>query len=317
MQRAITTSINSLCRLEKGVLPCAPGTNVRPYFSEAELLAFSPEWTEADLSEHLNRARANPLRAAGLSKAWTALLQQWFTGGWFLVEGDSQPSLHDMGIKPGDTCAAAEFNLVFQQFQEFLRNSLKQVDLVTEIPLGQEKIFLSSPVSTTTALNGPTFLWMTMRCCSVGTAHHTSLTEYRKPRASMWTRPGRNFGLTLNRGAGVVVSKRKGTSAFPCSDSGRSGCSLAQDSRKDAACLKWECKHVGTWISSAASSRRDISYKASVCHHGLSAGGQDRPLEKAIPTGAAYQSHATPGGILPTLQFWWMGRGHSVSVGQT
>ena len=104
-------------------------------FSEADLLASSPTWTEADLSEHLKRARANPLRAAGLSKAWTALRRQWFTGGWFLMEGDSQPCLHDIGIKPGDTCAAAGFNLLFQQFQEVVRNSLKQADLVTEIEL--------------------------------------------------------------------------------------------------------------------------------------------------------------------------------------
>ena len=65
---------------------------------------------------------------------------------------------YDIGIKPGDTGAAAGFNLFFQQFQEVLRNSLKQADLVTEIPLGQEEMFLSSPVSTTTALNGPTFV---------------------------------------------------------------------------------------------------------------------------------------------------------------
>ena len=50
------------------------------YLSEADLLASFPTWTEADLSEHLKRARTNPVRAAGLSKAWTALLRQWFTG---------------------------------------------------------------------------------------------------------------------------------------------------------------------------------------------------------------------------------------------
>ena len=48
--------------------------------------------------------------------------------------------------------------MFFQQFQEVLRNSLKQADLVTEIPLGQEEMFLSSPVSTTTAQHGPTFV---------------------------------------------------------------------------------------------------------------------------------------------------------------
>ena len=88
------------CRLERGVLPRDPRTNCWSF----------PTWTEADLSEHLKRARANPLRAAGLSKAWTALLRQWFTGGWFLVEGDSQPCLHVIGIKPSDTSAAAGFS---------------------------------------------------------------------------------------------------------------------------------------------------------------------------------------------------------------
>ena len=34
-----------------------------------------------------------------------------------MVEGDSQPCLHDIGIKSGDTCAEAGFNLFFQQFQ--------------------------------------------------------------------------------------------------------------------------------------------------------------------------------------------------------
>ena len=74
------------------------------------------------------------------------------------MEGDSQPCLHDIGIKPCDTCAAAGFNLFFQQFQEVRRDSLKQADLVTVIPLGQEKIFLSSPVKTAAALDGPTFV---------------------------------------------------------------------------------------------------------------------------------------------------------------
>ena len=106
-----------------------------------------------------------------------------------LVEGDSQPCLHDIGINPGDTCAAAGFNLFFQQFQEVLRNSLKQADLVTEIPLGKEDIFLSSPASTTKALNGPTFVDddAVLLC---GDSHRSSLTKCRKPRASMWTRPG-------------------------------------------------------------------------------------------------------------------------------
>ena len=57
------------------------------------------------------------------------------------MEGDSQPCLHYIGFKPGDTCAAAGFNLFFQQFQTVLRSSLKLVDLVTEIPFREEEIF--------------------------------------------------------------------------------------------------------------------------------------------------------------------------------
>ena len=90
---------------------------VGPYVSEVDLQTYFPDWSDEDRREHTSRAMANPLRAAGLSKDWTDLLRQWFTGGWFLVEGDTQPCLHDVGIKPSDTCAAAGFNLFFQQFQ--------------------------------------------------------------------------------------------------------------------------------------------------------------------------------------------------------
>ena len=114
---------------------------VGPYFSNVDLRTYFPGWSDEDRREHTTRAMGNPLRAAGLSKAWTDLLRQWFTGGWFLVEGDAQPCLHDIGIKPGDTCAAAGFNLFFQQFQVVLRNRLRQLDLVTEIPFGQEGNF--------------------------------------------------------------------------------------------------------------------------------------------------------------------------------
>ena len=46
-----------------------------------------------------------------------------------------------LGKKPGDTWAAAGFNLFFQQFQVVLRSWLNQMDLVTEIPFGQEEFF--------------------------------------------------------------------------------------------------------------------------------------------------------------------------------
>ena len=115
---------------------------------------------------------------------------------WFLVEGDPQPCLHDIGIKPGYTCAAAGFNLFFQQLQEVLRNSLKQADLVTEIPLGQEKIFLSSPVSTTTALNGPTFVDddAVLLCGD----SPSQLIEKIQEATRICVDTARNFGLTLH-----------------------------------------------------------------------------------------------------------------------
>ena len=53
---------------------------VGPYISEVDLRTYFPGWSEEDLREHMTRAMANPLRAAGLSKAWTDLLRQWFTG---------------------------------------------------------------------------------------------------------------------------------------------------------------------------------------------------------------------------------------------
>ena len=58
---------------------------VGPYISEADLRTCFPGWSEEDRREHVTRAMAKPLRAAGVSKAWTDLLRQWFTGG--LVPG--------------------------------------------------------------------------------------------------------------------------------------------------------------------------------------------------------------------------------------
>ena len=129
------------------------------------------------------------------------------------MEGDSQPCLHDTGIKPGDTCAAAGFNLFFQQF-------LKQADLVTEIPLGHVENFLSSPVSTTMAQDGPTFVDddAVLLCGDSPSQFIDKIQEATR----IYVDTARNFGLTLNFNQ----------------DSGRSGCSLAQDPRPGAApCL--------------------------------------------------------------------------------
>ena len=203
-----------------------------------------PEWTEADLSEHVKRARANPLRAAGLSKV--------------LVEGDSQPCVHDIGIKPGDTCAAAGFNLFFQQFQEVLRTSLKQADLVAEIPLGQKTNFLSSPVNTTVALNGPTFVGDDAVLLSGDS--QSQLIDKMQEATRIHVDTTRNFGQTLNfnrknRGAG-------GRRVLSCSGS---------QTRCSPYALFSEFKHVGTWVSSAASTQRCLSWpNLSRCEVGCS-----------------------------------------------
>ena len=169
---------------------------VGPYFSDVDLRTYFPGWSDEDRSEHTTRAMANPLRAAGLSKAWTDLLRQWFTGGWFLVEGDAQPCLHDIGIKPGDTCAAAGFNLFFQQFQVVLRNRLRQSDLVTEIPFGQEEIFLTSPPMSSVALEGPAFVDDdTVLLCADSPAQ---LIDKICEATRIYVETARKFGLTLN-----------------------------------------------------------------------------------------------------------------------
>ena len=169
---------------------------VGPYLSEVDLQTYFPGWSDEDRREHTTRAMANPLRAASLSKDWTDLLRQWFTGGWFLVEVDTQPCLHDVGIKPGDTCTAAGFNLFFQQFQVVLRNRLEQMDLVTEILFGQEEIFLSSPPNNSVALDGPTFVDDdTVLLCA---ASPSQLIDKICEATRIYVDTARKFGLTLN-----------------------------------------------------------------------------------------------------------------------
>ena len=187
---------------------------VGPYLSDVDLQTYSPGWSDEDRREHTTRAMANPLRAAGLSKVWTDLLRQWFTGGWFLVEGDAQPYLHHVGIKPGDTCAAASFNLFFQQSS--LRNRLKQLDLVTEIPFGQEEIFLSSPPNSSVALHGPTFVDDdTVLLCADSPSQ---LIDKICEATRKYVDTGRKFGLTLNfdkKTEALVSWGRKGITS-PC-----------------------------------------------------------------------------------------------------
>ena len=135
---------------------------------------------------------------------------------WRLVPGggDTQPCLHDIGIKPGDTCAAAGFNLFFQRFQVVLRNRLKQVDLVTEIPFGQEEIFLSSPPKKTVALDGPTFVDddTVLLCADSPSQHIDKICE----ATQIYVDTARKFGVTLNFNKGkteaLVSWGRKGRS---------------------------------------------------------------------------------------------------------
>ena len=88
VQTTATSCSNSLCRFKKGAFYHALLEQVvGPYVSEVDLQTYFPDRSEEDRREHMARAMANSLRAAGLSKDWTDLLRQWFTGGWFLVEG--------------------------------------------------------------------------------------------------------------------------------------------------------------------------------------------------------------------------------------
>ena len=61
-------------------------------------------------------------------------------------------------------------------------------------------------------------------------------------------------------------SKGQGSGAFPCSDSGRSGCSLPRTGAAPTPCLG--VRTCGTWVSNAASSQREISHKVSIATTG-------------------------------------------------
>ena len=241
---------------------------VGPYVSEVDLQTYFPDWSDEDRREHTSRAMANPLRAAGLSKDWTDLLRQWFTGGWFLVEGDTQPCLHDVGIKPGDTCAAAGFNLFFQQFQVVLRSRLKQMDLVTEIPFGQEELFLTSPPMSSVALDGPTFVDDdTVLLCADSPSQ---LIDKICEATRIYVDTARKFGLTLNFDKGkteaLVSWGRKGRSLVLEHDAvlhQNGALSLKILGQVQPLRLVSEYKHVGTWVSSAASPQRDIAHKVT------------------------------------------------------
>ena len=98
---------------------------------------------------------------------------------------------------------------------------------------------MSSPVNTTAALNGPTFVDddAVLLCEDSPSQPIDKIQEATR----IYVDRARNFGLTLNFSKGKTEalvswgSKRKDTGAFPCSDSGRSGCSVAQDPRPGAA----------------------------------------------------------------------------------
>ena len=241
---------------------------VGPYLSDVDLQTCFPGWSDEDRREHTTRAMANPLRAAGLSKAWTDLLRQWFTGAWFLVEGDAQPCLHDVGIKLGDTCAAEGFNLFFQQFQVVLRNRLKQLDLVTEIPFGQQEIFLSSPPNSSVALDGPTFVDDdTVLLCADSPSQ---LIDKICEATRIYVDTARKFGLTLNFDKGkteaLVSWGRKGRSQVLAHEAvihQNGALSLKILGQVQPLRLVSENKHVGTWVSSAASPQRDIYHKVA------------------------------------------------------
>ena len=273
---------------------------VGPYISEVDLRKYFPDWAEEDLREHWSRAMANPLRAAGVSKAWTDLLRQWFTGGWFLVEGDAQPCLHDIGIKPGDTCAAAGFNLFFQQFQAVLRNRLKQANLVTEIPFGQKEIFLSSPPKNSVALDGPTFVDddTVLLCAECPSQLIDKICEATR----IYVDTARKFGLTLNFKKGkteaLVSWGRKGRAQVLAHDAvlqQNGALSLKVPGQVQPLRLVSEYKHVGTWVSSAASPQCDISHKAAGATTAYLQAISTIFAKKQYQERVAYQCHASTG----------------------
>ena len=77
-----------------------------------------------------------------------------------------------------------------------LRNRLKQLDLVTEIPFGQEEIFLSSPPNSSVALDGPTFVDDdTVLLCADSPSQ---LIDKICEATRIYVDTARKFGLTLN-----------------------------------------------------------------------------------------------------------------------
>ena len=171
-------------------------------------------------------------------------------------------------MKPGDTCAAAGFNLFFQQFQVVLRSRLKQMDLVTEIPFGQEEIFLTSPPMSSVALDGPTFVDDdTVLLCAESPSQ---LIDKICEATRIYVDTARKYGLTLNFDKGkteaLVSWGRKGRSQVLAHEAvlhQNGALSLKILGQVQPLRLVSEYKHVGTWVSSAASPQRDIAHKVA------------------------------------------------------
>ena len=172
------------------------------------------------------------------------------------------------GRKPGDTCAAAGFNLFFQQFQVVLRNRLRQLDLVTEIPFGQQDIFLTFPPMSSVALDGPTFVDDdTVLLCADSPSQ---LIDKICEATRIYVETARKFGLTLNFDKGkteTLVSwgrkERSQVLAHEAVIHQNGTLSLKILGQVQPLRLVSEYKHVGTWVSSAASPHRDISHKVA------------------------------------------------------
>ena len=141
-----------------------------------------------------------------------------------------------------------------------LRNWLKQLDLVTEIPFG--------PPNSSVALDGPTFVDDdTVLLCADSPSQ---LIDKICEAARIYVDTARKFGLTLNFDKGkteaLVSWGRKGRSQVLAHEAvihQNGALSLKILGQVQPLRLVSEYKHVGTWVSSAASPQRDISHKVA------------------------------------------------------
>ena len=142
------------------------------------------------------------------------------------------------------------------------------MDLVTEIPFGQEEFFLTSPPMNSVALDGPTFVDddTVLLCADSPSQLINQICEATR----IYVDTARKFGLTLNFDKGkteaLVSWGRKGRSLVLEHEAvlhQNGALSLKILGQVQPLRIVSEYKHVGTWVSSAASPQRDIAHKVT------------------------------------------------------